>query len=374
MPPLSAPLGTMPPDILYLAWGRPQRPRANLIQTLHTVEALAAAGAGVRLYVPPLERDFDMQGFLAGMGLRHAIDIRGSTSLHRRWGGWPFMLLHRGELAKARVIYTRVPELALMLARWGHGHFLEVHDTATLTARGQLPRLLEAARRGLLHGLVAISETGREALVAAGFPRSTVHVLPSGVDLAAFAAAPALTPEEARTARCSYVGRISRDRGLPIFEAIAAAGFEVDVVGPRDDEPARPHPNLRVHKAVPHVQVPSRVAAGAIALMPYQADLQHAATISPIKLFEAMAAGRVVIASDLPPLREVIRDGENGLLVPADDPAAWIAAVERVRAEPEAALAMAASARRSARAYGWESRASKLLAITDGTVRQGTAP
>ena len=353
----------MPPDILYLAWGRPQRPRANLIQTLHTVEALAVAGAAVRLYVPPVQRGFDMKAFLAGMGLRHAIDIRGSAALHRQWGGWPFMLLHRGELAEARVIYTRVPELALMLARWGHPHFLEVHDTVTMSGRGQLPRLLESARRGLLRGLVAISEAGREALVAAGFSREQVHVLPSGVDLAAFAAVPTLGLEEARAARCSYVGRISRDRGLPIFEAIAAAGFEVELVGPQDDEPALPHPNLRVHKAVPHAQVPARVAAGAIALMPYQADLQHAATISPIKLFEALAAGRVVIASDLPPLREVIRDGENGLLVPADDPAAWIAAVEQVRARPEAALAMAEAGRRTAVDFGWDRRAARLLAL-----------
>ena len=108
--------------------------------------------------------------------------------------------------------------------------------------------------------------------------------------------------------------------------------------------------------------------------MPYQADLQHAASISPIKLFEAMAAGRVVLASDLPPIREVIRHGGNGLLVPADDPAAWIAAVQRVRAEPEAALAMAESARRDARDYSWQSRARKLLAIINGALRQGDAP
>jgi glycosyltransferase involved in cell wall biosynthesis len=353
----------MPPDILYLAWGRPQRPRANLIQTLHTVEAIAAAGARVRLYVPPVPRGFDMAGFLAGMGIHHPIDIRPAATLHRQWAGWPFMLLHSRELRSARAIYTRVPELALMLARWGHPHFLEVHDTVTLTARGQLPRLLAAAGRGLLRGPVAISEAGRETLVAAGFRREMVHVLPSGVDLAAFGPVPALTLEEARAARCIYVGRISRDRGLPIFEAIAEAGFQVDLVGPRDDEPARPDPRLRVHRAVPHAQVPSRVAEGAIALMPYQADLQHAATISPIKLFEAMAAGRVVIASDLPPIREVVRDGENGLLVPAGDPSAWIAAVERVRAEPAAALAMAEAARRTAASYGWDSRAVKLLAL-----------
>jgi glycosyltransferase involved in cell wall biosynthesis len=360
----------MPPDILYLAWGRPQRPRANLIQTLHTVEALAAAGSAVRLYVPPLPGSFDLAGFLAGMGIRHPIDLRGAASLHRKWGGWPFMLTHRAELRRAGAIYTRVPELSLVLARCGHAHFLEVHDTATIEARSQFPRLLAAARSGSLRGLVAISEAGRAALITRGFTPGLVHVLPSGVDLAAFAAVPALGEDEVRAARAIYVGRISRDRGLPVFEAIAEAGIEVTLVGPCDDRPDLRPPNLRLEPAVPHAEVPARLGLGAIALMPYQADLQHAATISPIKLFEAMAAGRLVIASDIPPIREVIRDRENGLLVPAGDATAWIRAIRRVAANPAAALAMAARARSDAAAYSWTSRAAKLLAIT-GTSAAG---
>jgi glycosyltransferase involved in cell wall biosynthesis len=114
---------------------------------------------------------------------------------------------------------------------------------------------------------------------------------------------------------------------------------------------------------VPHVQVPATLGTGAIALMPYQADLQHAATISPIKLFEAMAAGRLVIASDLPTIREVIRPGENGLLVAADDPAAWAAAIEQVHSTPDAAMRMTQQARVDAAAYSWQARAERLLAF-----------
>jgi glycosyltransferase involved in cell wall biosynthesis len=354
----------MPPDLIYLARGRPQRPRANLIQTLHTVEALAVAGADVRLYLPGLPRRFDLAGFLAGMGIRHPIDLRARTSLNRRWGGWPFALLHRAELCAAGAVYTRVPELSRLLAAVRVPHFLEVHDTDTLAAKGLLPALLAASRRGCLRALVAISEAGRDALVAAGFPPERLHVLPSGVDLAAFSAVPAPGEDDFRTPRAIYVGRISRDRGLGLLEAVAAAGVPVTLVGPRDDEPARPSATLQVEGAIPHAAVPARLAGAEIALMPYQADLQHAATISPIKLFEAMAAGRLVIASDLPPIREIVRDGVNGLLVPPDDASAWIAAVGRVRADPAAAAALARAGRDSARDFGWDRRAARLLALT----------
>lgn len=352
----------MPPQIIYLARGRPQRPRANLIQTLHTVEALAQAGAKVRLYVPPVSRRFDMRGFLADMGIRHPVDIRGSALLHSNWGGWPFVLAHRQALRRADAVYTRVPDFSRLLARWGVPHFLEVHDTAELLDGGGSAWLREASQAGLLRGVTVISDAGRASLVAAGLPEAQIEVLHSGVDLDAFATVAPVAAAEFTEPHALYVGRISRDRGLPVLEAVAQAGHHVTLVGPADDVPAA-LPTLDYRPPVPHAQVPAVLATGAVALMPYQADLQHAATISPIKLFEAMAAGRLVIASDLPTIREVIRPNENGLLVPADEPAAWVSAIEQLKAAPDQATRMARQARLDAAAYSWASRAERLLAF-----------
>ena len=87
--------------LIYLAWGRAQRPRANLIQTLHTVEALTDLGIATRLYVPPVPRRLDRADFFRRMGLHRPVDLRGAESLHRRWGRWPFALLHHRELRRA---------------------------------------------------------------------------------------------------------------------------------------------------------------------------------------------------------------------------------------------------------------------------------
>lgn len=357
----------MASPIAYLAWGRPQRPRANLIQTLHTVEALAETWGAVTLYLPPVPRRFDMAAFLRGMGIRHAIDLHPTALLHRRWGGWPFVLMNDRNLRRAAAIYTRVPELSLVLAKAHLAHYLEIHDTATLAARQGLPKLLQAMQDGWLKGIVAISSAGREALVGAGFPADQIHVVPSGVDIASFEGIPPLTAAEVSAGVGTYVGRVSHDRGLPILEAMAAAGVTVHLTGPVDDLPRQDLNTLVVHPRVAHAEVPTQVAAGAFALMPYQPELQHAASISPIKLFEAMAAGRIVLASDLPALREVIRSGENGVLLPPDDPGAWIHALHRLQAAPDAALAMAARARQDARSYTWQRRAEHLVDILAGS-------
>lgn len=349
--------------IVYLAWGRPQRPRANLIQTLHTVAALTGIGVSTRLYLPPVPRDLDVPAFLAEMGLRQPIDLRGTWSLHRRWGGWPFALLHRGELLRASAVYTRVPELSLVLARSGVPHFLEVHDTGHLRTEGTIGRVVNACRSGPTLGLVAISGAGRDSLLEAGAPPTRVHVLPSGVDVDAFASVPPLRVEDLVHPRALYAGRISHDRGLSILEHIAAAGCPVHLVGLRDDNPRQDISDLAVSPPVTHAAVPGLYAGAALALMPYQPELRHAESISPIKIFEAMAAGRLVIASDLPPLRELVTSGVNGLLVRPGDPDAWLAAIDWVRANPQAALAMAETGRQDAARFSWRARAQRLCTL-----------
>jgi glycosyltransferase involved in cell wall biosynthesis len=65
----------------------------------------------------------------------------------------------------------------------------------------------------------------------------------------------------------------------------------------------------------------------------------------PVVLMEAMAAGRAVIAGDLPSIRELVREGE-GMLVPPDDPEALAAAMRLLVERPEQRAALGAAGRR----------------------------
>ncbi len=55
----------------------------------------------------------------------------------------------------------------------------------------------------------------------------------------------------------------------------------------------------------------------------------------PMVLLEAMAAGRPVVAVDIPGVRETVEDGVSGILVPQGDPGALAEALSRVAGEPE---------------------------------------
>jgi glycosyltransferase involved in cell wall biosynthesis len=81
---------------------------------------------------------------------------------------------------------------------------------------------------------------------------------------------------------------------------------------------------------------------------------------SPLKAFEAMAAGRPIVASALPSSREFLRDGENALLVPPGDAEALAAALRRVLGDPGLAERLARSAWEASPAFSWEARAGAL--------------
>jgi len=114
-------------------------------------------------------------------------------------------------------------------------------------------------------------------------------------------------------------------------------------------------PRLTAVGAVPPLAVAELVAACDIGALPASNDYGH-----PMKLLEYAAAGLPSVAPDLPPVREVVRDGETGLLFPEQDVRALTQALARlVRDEAlrrrlgdraRAAAGLEASWRRRARA------------------------
>jgi len=80
-----------------------------------------------------------------------------------------------------------------------------------------------------------------------------------------------------------------------------------------------------------------------------------------IVLLEAMAAGAPIVASDIPGYRDVVSDGEQGLLVEPKNPGAIADAVLRLLANPELRANMRRTGQDNARAYDWPRVATEVL-------------
>jgi glycosyltransferase involved in cell wall biosynthesis len=345
------------PELIYLGRSRLHRNRANLIQTLHTVAALTEIGVKTRLYLPPWHNTVTPQQRCEEMGIPLVPDIRGVQLLHRRWPTSLFPRFYKRQLSKARAVYVRSPELSLGLSSQGITHHFEVHTLQPMHKKGVLERIIDYHHQGLIGYLIPISQSAAAALVAAGADETRIHVSPSGVDLRRFTTLPELDQERLSRPRIIYLGRISQDRGLRILAHLAESGSsEVHLVGDCDD-PLPVMPKLHHQPAVPHRKVASLYAESELVVLPYQQTLSHADAISPMKLFEAMAAGRAIIASDIPPLREILEDGRNALLVDPENLNAWSEAVKTLMHNRKLAEKLAQQARQDATTYSWPNRA-----------------
>lgn len=113
--------------------------------------------------------------------------------------------------------------------------------------------------------------------------------------------------------------------------------------------------------AVQPDQIPGWVARMHVATAPYRGDQPF--YFSPLKLYEYMAAGLPVVASDVGDLAQVLDRGRLGATVVPDDPDALAAALAGLARDPAAATAMGARARAEVLAHhGWDRIVSRIIA------------
>jgi glycosyltransferase involved in cell wall biosynthesis len=211
-----------------------------------------------------------------------------------------------------------------------------VHLPAPPRYRALEGRLLAAADR-----VVAVSAALAEELP----PQTEPLVVPNGVDTSFYR--PGAEP---RDEDCwLFAGRLTPQKGVDTaLRALAAApaGVRLRVVG--EGEWGRAYRNL-----ARRLGVPDRVAwLGALSWDRLRTEYRRCGVFlmpsrrEPFGLaaLEAQACGAPVIAARVGGLPEVVVDGETGLLVPPDDPAALADAARRADPEARARLGRAAAA------------------------------
>jgi glycosyltransferase involved in cell wall biosynthesis len=226
-------------------------------------------------------------------------------------------------------------------ARSGKPYVVQVWGTDV-----ELARHVPAPARRILRGArLVIAASTELAAAAEQLGARDVRVIPSGVELPAETGAEAVPPE------VLYAGRLSPEKG--VLELVEAArGLNLVVAG---DGPLRARvPGSRGF--VSHDELEDLYARAAVVACPSRREGFGVACL------EAMAHGRPVVASAVGGLRDLVVDGETGLLVPPRDVAALRAALERLLADPELRRRLGSAGRERARErFSWP-------AVTDATL------
>lgn len=273
---------------------------------------------------------------------------------------------------------------------------VEVNALLTEEARAyrslQLSDLAETIERRVLDradALIAVSSPIADRLAARGVKPERIHVVPNGVDVAAYARSP--DGEACRSALgfddafvIGFVGSLKPWHGVDVLLRAAAglrqtdasvrvlvvgAGPELASLRPLADELGLGD-KVTFTGAVDHHRIPEMLSAMDVAVAPFH-DVEGF-YFSPIKLFEYMAAGLCVIASNLGQIAEVVTDGVNGLLCAPGDEHALQTAVQRVRQAPEVRRRLGeAAAETVRRKYTWAHAARAVSTIIESAIEGG---
>ena len=268
--------------------------------------------------------------------------------------------------------WTPRPVVALVPHLFGGTVFREA-SAPVATAVWLAERPLARAYRGI--PFEAISDSTADDLVARGVPRSAVRVIYPGIDAEAYTPDPAV---RAAAPTFAYLGRLKRYKGVDLvlraFARVSDPQARLEIAGVGDHRPALER--LAYSLALgPRVQFLGRVSeAEKLALLRRAWALVFASPKEGwgITNLEAAACGTPVVASDAPGLRESVRDGETGFLVPHGDLDALAACMDRFAASPALVAQMGRTGRAFAETFTWERAAHQTLAHLQWVV--STAP
>ena len=317
-------------------------------------------------------------------GIRDRFPIR-LLRLIRGLGGFDYDIRALLIIMKGRpdLVYTRNLRGAALLSMLGLPVTYEAHGIPQGRLGAWYFRRVLSGRR--LRGVVAISY-GLMRELASRFSRqlaAPLIVAHDGVDLERFHTLP--RPEEARSAlglppplfTVGYAGHLYPGRGIGLILELArrcvniqfllVGGAPAVVEEHRQGARRTGLTNVRWVGFVPNSELPKYLAACEVLLMPYQRRVSvsggagdTSAIMSPMKMFEYMAAGRLIISSDLPVLREVL-DETNAVLCDPEDLDAWHTAVLHAQREPDTRKRLADRARSDAEKYAWRNRVRHVL-------------
>jgi glycosyltransferase involved in cell wall biosynthesis len=377
--------------------------RASGVQIVKTAAALARAGTPTTLVVRQSDPRPTTE-ILATYGVtpHPCLQVRRLAVRHRR-GSFVLprasfllrALAHaQGARRRGGLVFTRDLQLADLLLRLPaspavvyEAHAVEavmyaeraaLYGTAERADPAKARRL--AAREARVWtragGFVATTAGIRDAFREVHGARARVAVVPNGCDVPADRRFPGLAGDV--PPRVLYAGQLYPWKGVDVLvEAVARVPeARLVILGGLEGEPDL----MRVRALVaarglgartelpgtlPQAGVAAELARAAVVVVPFLRTAMTERHTSPLKAFEAMAAGRPIVASDLPSSREFLGDGRDALLVPPGDAGALAAAIARVLADTALAERLARGAWDAAPAYSWEARARSLVALFD---------
>ena len=374
--------------IIYITNNRIPTEKAHGFQVIKMCEAFSNAGIEVELLAPRRFNSIKENPF-SYYSIRETFKIRKTfvidlIPLSKYLGAFAnfvesitFALFSLSGLSRADadVIYTRDQFSGWFLSFFKKRFVYEVHS---------FPRHVALYRRiwKKAHKIIVITSALKNLVIKEGIPENKILIAPDAVDLKIFESINADKDElraELNLPKDSflvgYVGKfktLEMEKGIKtMIEALPLSGNETKMVFVGGEESEIKEykmfsnrfnvlPQCIFISYQPHAKVIRYIKAMDALVIPFPNKSHYAFYASPLKLFEYMASGRPIIASDLPALREILND-KNALFFKPDDAPDLARAIKMLKSSQMLGYHLSQQALADVQQYTWQKRAKNIL-------------
>ena len=372
--------------LIYISQGNIPSKWVHTFQTMKMAQAFAKMSPSFELLtkgdLPTLFHKPEPSKIFDWYGIHHSFHVtylpvyrrfpENHVELHDYFPRFIRVAVGYARLHRSVVVFTREPHAAYLATKWKLPTIFEFHGGSE---HCRFDFIRKTMGRPHLLGIVTISEIIKDEYVEYGVPQADILVLPTAVDLHAFNNLPdkktlcqrLQLPSDTYIA--TYCGHLYQNRGvegilqaaesLPEVCFLFVGGWERDVQ--KYQAQASHLRNVIFTGFISNKQVPEYLGASDVLLMPYSSQCSTAKWMSPMKLFEYMAAKRPIIATDIPALHSHLVHGRNSFIIPPDNPEELTRSIRTLMRRPILSAQLAQRAYHDVQSYTWEKRARSIL-------------
>jgi glycosyltransferase involved in cell wall biosynthesis len=382
------------PRVLYTAFDIVPSPKGASTHILHNIRGLVNSQLDVHL-VTPNDGVLPPEETLEGAHISRIPQDLSKNFLERAMHFGRSVLTHLTLHPGYAVVQYRNIWDGLLLAqnknRFGYKTLFEVNGLPSIELKYHYPGIgadllakikeQEIATLHLSDAVICPSHVTRDYIASLGLSRKRVTVIPNGVSPSDFPPS-ALPAREGRVPVLLYIGTLADWQGLDVVIKalpliLERRAVRLQLVG-RGRSRQRKLLAKQIRKldlegcvtiqpAVPHHEVPALIAGSDICIAPLGLNDRNVTQgACPIKVLEYMASSRPLIASNMPIVRELVREDVDALLFSPDDPEDL--AHQALRLLDDVVLSQRLSDAATERAltkFTWHAAQKKLLKVYD---------
>ena len=363
-------------DILYIANIRLPTEKAHGVQIMEMCSAFSAQGVNVELVVPKrrntlIEDPFDFYKIKNNFTISRlsTLDLIRFGRIGFVIQSWTFACTALYySLTRDVVSYTRDESVAALLAFFGREYVFEPH-----IAKWNIVQQYVLTRAMLI---VPISQGLKDFYAHKGVPEGRMFVAFDAVNLERFIHNEGKIESRKRLLLpisdhfVLYSGHLYPRKGAHTLaeaaklldehtQVIFVGGTDLDILNFKKKYASVANISILGHQS--HDEIPYYLSAADVLVLPNSAESDDSRLYaSPMKLFEYMASGVPIVASDVSSLREVLGE-HNAVFVTPDNPESLAKGIRRLQENQHLGETLAGEAKKTALNHTWEKRAMALI-------------